>query len=69
MSDSTKKSYKELQKECDDFRHLQIILKNAHYYKEAPDDSEQKLAFELDQSTRDKVLNIIEKIKSFNPYV
>ena len=39
-----------------------IILKNAHFYKNAPDDSEQKIAYELGKENRDKILGLIEKI-------
>lgn len=38
------------------------ILKNAHFYDNAPDDSEQKIAYELGKENRDKILGLIEKI-------
>lgn len=38
------------------------ILKNAHFYDNAPDDSEQKIAYELGEENRDKILGLIEKI-------
>ena len=38
------------------------ILKNAHFYKTAPEESEQKIAYELGEENRDKILVLIEKI-------
>ena len=41
---------------------LVIILKNAHFYDNAPDESEQKIAYNLGENKREKILELIEKI-------
>ena len=41
---------------------LVIILKNAHFYENAPDGCEQKIAYNLGENKRDKILKLIEKI-------
>ena len=41
---------------------LVIILKNAHFYENAPDGCEQKIAYELSKENREKILTLIEKI-------
>ena len=56
-----------MEREVADFNFLQVILKNGHHYYDAPEGSEQKMAYELGQETRDKILAIIDKVKSFKP--
>jgi hypothetical protein len=57
-----------MEREVADFNFLQVILKNGHYYYDAPEGSEQKMAYDLGQETRDKILAIIDKVKAYNPY-
>lgn len=57
-----------MEREVADFNFLQVILKNGHHYYDAPEGSEQKMAYDLGQETRDKILAIIDKVKSYNPY-
>lgn len=59
------KSLEDLKRDSDDLNHLIIILKNGHYYQGAPDNSEQKISYELGQETRNKVLSMIEIIKDW----
>lgn len=57
-----------MEREAADFKFLQNILKNGHFYYDAPDESEQKMVYDLGQETRDKILAVIDKVKSYNPY-
>jgi len=54
--------FTQVEKAKQDADFLVIILKNAHFYDNAPDDSEQKIAYELGKENRDKILGLIEKI-------
>ena len=37
---------------------LVIILKNAHFYENAPEGCEQKIAYNLGENKRDKILHL-----------
>lgn len=52
------------QKAKQDLDFLIMILKNAHYYENAPDNSEQQILFNLGPDQCNNILKLIMKIKN-----
>ena len=56
--------FTEEEKANQDLDYLIMILKNAHYYKDAPNDSEHQILFNLGADQCNNVLKLILKIKN-----
>jgi hypothetical protein len=55
-------------RDADDFAYLISLFQNTHYYEDAPIGSIQRRVYELGKETGSTILDIIDKIKLFNPY-